>query len=203
MDRSSPIISPSARPNAESSEFAAFEQPSPENARQCANAAAASDLRRHGNTIRLGFDASEALDNRRIRQRETIDTLLMRCEHLPAIEATLLRSVYADKRTIRELAALQKRDERSLMRQVRRIVRRVLSPEFAIVLTQGPTWTQQRSRIAQAMFVQGLGLRRTAAAMRVSVYCVRLHVAAVRELAAAARRARKIAAQQTHIGGEQ
>lgn len=136
-----------------------------------------------------------SVDNRRTQHRETIETLLMRCEHLPPGEQALVRGVYADKRSVREIAALQRREERSMRRELRRVVRRMLRPEFAIVLTQRASWPATRARVGEAMFLHGFGLRRTATLLGVTIYTVRLHASAIRAIADVLRRQRKAATQ--------
>jgi hypothetical protein len=141
-------------------------------------------------TIRLGLDVPAGFDLRRVRQRDTAETLLRRCEHLLPAEAALIKSVYADKRTIRELAQLQGRCERSTRREIRRLARRMLRPEFAIVVLHRASWPAQRQRVGEAMFLHGQGLRTTALLLGVTVYCVRTHAHAIKAIADEQRRAR-------------
>ncbi len=149
----------------------------------------ASSLARQGTTIRLGLDVPAGFDHRRTRQREVAETLLMRCEHLPAAQALLMKSLYADKRTIREVAQMQGRCERSVRREVRRLSRRMLRPEFAIVVLQGPTWNPTRLRVGEAVYLHGLSMRAASVLLGVSVYSIRMHSAAIRAIADAQRRA--------------
>lgn len=150
-----------------------------------------STLRKQGTTIRLGFDAPQGIDHRRVQQRETVEKLLLRCEHLQLEEQALVRSVYADKRTIREIALMQKRDERAVRRELRRLVKRMLRPEFAIVLMQAQAWAPTRSRVGESIFLHGNGLRSTATLLSITVHNVRTHVSAIRAIADAVRRSRK------------
>src|ERR1041384_2926417 len=59
------------------------------------------------------FDAAPVADRRRRVERDTTELLLARAECLPAGDQALLRSLYADGRTIPEVALLAGADPRS------------------------------------------------------------------------------------------
>jgi DNA-directed RNA polymerase specialized sigma24 family protein len=138
-------------------------------------------------------------DLRRSQRREAVQVLLDRAQaaELPSEQVALLRAAYADGRSAIEIAALVSaasidpthaadapRDPtiprvsatpRAIRRRLRRLSRRVMSPQFIFVLRHRDTWPPSRRRVATACVLHGLSLRQAAASLRLSLYTVRRH----------------------------
>jgi transposase len=115
-----------------------------------------------------------------------VDRLLMRADHLVQEERALIRALYMDGRSSREVAELIGADPRSVRRRARRIAMRVLSPEFTFVLRQREQWGPTRRRIATVVVLQGKSMRQAAAMLELSLHTVRHHFHAVAALFEAA-----------------
>lgn len=138
------------------------------------------------------------LDLRRREARaELIARLATRAELLPPEERALLKAVYERGMPVAKLAALRgaEGDAGALRRRLRRLVVRVLSPEFEFVARHRTGWGAARRRVATAMVLHGLSQRQAAAALGLSAHVVRRHREAVLALYdAAAQAAGKVGA---------
>lgn len=129
---------------------------------------------------RRSWDPDQAADLRRRRRRELCDQVLARAAWLEPSDRALLEAVYRDGRSAVELAQLTGDNPRTLRRRIRRLVRRVLGPEFAFVAGRRERWTSSRRRVAEACILHGQSMRTAASELGVSLHTVRRHLAAIR-----------------------
>ena len=115
-------------------------------------------------------------------ERDLADQIVLRAEHLPAEERALVRSIYADGRTIDDVAALLQADPRQVRRRVRRLVRRVLSDRYIFVVRHRDSWPCMRRRLATACIIHGHSLKHAAVEVGTSFYNTRKHLDAVHAL---------------------
>lgn len=128
------------------------------------------------------LNPAEACDLRRRRRRDLVERLVDRAQWLPAEDRTLVESVYQDGRTVSDLASLLGANPRTLRRRLRRLTRRLLSPQFVFVVAHRDRWPSTRRRVAEACVLHGRSLRETARELRLSLHCVRRHHDAVTAL---------------------
>ncbi|HEX2836991.1 MAG TPA: hypothetical protein VHN77_02565 [Phycisphaerales bacterium] len=126
-----------------------------------------------------------ALDLRRIRQRAQSDLILRRAEHLPDRDSAVLFALFRAEQTAAEVAVLQHTDARSVRRTARRLVARVLAPEFTHVISHHQRWERERQAVARLRFIEGRSIRDIARALSLSTYTVRGHCTWIRASAAA------------------
>lgn len=137
-----------------------------------------------------GPSQSSALDLRRIRQRAQSDLILRRAEHLPDRDSAVLFALFRAEQTAAEVAVLQHTDARSVRRTARRLVARVLAPEFAHVISHHHRWERKRQAVGRLRFIEGRSIRDIARALSLSTYTVRGHCTWIRASAAAANEAK-------------
>lgn len=128
------------------------------------------------------LDAANAADLRRKHARDTVDQLIDRATLLDPTERALIEAIYRDGKPVVELAPLLAADPRVLRRRIRRIVRRAMSHEFAIVAQHRDRWPATRKRVATLCVLQGLSLREAASHLGISLHAVRRQHAAVQAL---------------------
>jgi|CXWL01.1.fsa_nt_gi DNA-directed RNA polymerase specialized sigma24 family protein len=121
-------------------------------------------------------------DLRRRRSREFTQEVVVRAGALPDREAALLKAVFADGKPLTELAALTATPVRRLRRRIHRLMKRVMTPEFAYVMRHAHSWPQTRRRVAHATVVLGQSLRETGRALGLSLHSVRRHHESVRSM---------------------
>jgi hypothetical protein len=114
--------------------------------------------------------------------RDHADLVLRRAEYLDPEERALLRAVYADGRSVKDLAALVRQDPRRLRRRLRNLARRVLADEFIFVVRHRDQWASARRRVATACIVHGRTLRQGSSDAGTSFYNARKQMDAVRTL---------------------
>jgi hypothetical protein len=114
--------------------------------------------------------------------RDHADEVVRRAEFLLPADRALLLAVYADGRSVREVATLMREDPRRLRRRVRNLARRVLSNDFIFVLRHRDGWPSVRRRVATACVVHGRTLKQGAADSGTSFYNARKQLDAVRAL---------------------
>jgi len=116
---------------------------------------------------------------------ELAETLMDRADVLPVADRTLLLAVYGEGRSFKEMGALTGESPHVVRCRVRRLVRRVLSAEYALVRARRAGWAPTRRRVAAACFLRGLSLREAALELNLTFHTVRLHHGAVLALAGA------------------
>ncbi|MEL6796416.1 MAG: helix-turn-helix domain-containing protein [Planctomycetota bacterium] len=125
---------------------------------------------------------AQATDLRRRRTRSQMQALTMRARHLAPREQRLIEALFDQGRSCSTIAAELGRDARTVRREARGITRRLLDPRFDFVVVHADAWRPTRKRIAEALYVHGLGLRRTARELGLSLYSVRRHRDAIEAL---------------------
>lgn len=116
-------------------------------------------------------------DLRRRARADIADRILARAEHLPDCDRALLQAFYRDGSSAKELARLARTSSRILRLRVRRLVQRVSSPTFALVLRDAHTWPDDRRRVAFLHVIQGRSIRAVARSLNLSLHHVRAHLA--------------------------
>jgi DNA-directed RNA polymerase specialized sigma24 family protein len=124
-------------------------------------------------------EAGDAESRRARRRREVAAFIAARAEFLGPDERELMRAVYEEGKTPTDLSRLTGLRPRHIQRRVRRILRRVLSDRFLFVAAQRADWPAGRQRVATAVVLRGLSMRRAAQELGVSIYAVRYHMQAV------------------------
>lgn len=118
-------------------------------------------------------EVSDGWDSRKYQRAHIARVLETVGAGLPESDLALLRAIYVDGRTIAETARLGGIPSPRLRLRVRRLVRRVLSREFAYVLEGRRRWSTTRRAVAEACFLQGRSTREAATFLRLSPYVVR------------------------------
>jgi DNA-directed RNA polymerase specialized sigma24 family protein len=127
----------------------------------------------------LRADPCNFTDRRFIHRRELTESLARLADDLAPDDRALIRAVYADGKTAVDVARLSGADPRAVRRRVRRLTRRVLSPEYLFVLRHKDRWPAPRRRVAVACFLHGRTMRDAARQLRMPLYTVRRHCDAV------------------------
>ncbi|MBK7406538.1 MAG: hypothetical protein IPJ41_18565 [Phycisphaerales bacterium] len=131
------------------------------------------------------------VDLRKRVLRSRADTLVERAALLSKEERLLVEGVFRDGRTVTQLARVWRRPEgprieaKSLQRRLRRILRRMHTPEFAFVAKHRGAWPPPMDRVATACILHGLTLREASLELGLSVHTVRRNFHAVLALCAA------------------
>ncbi len=128
------------------------------------------------------IDASSFTDLRRRHGREEVEAVLALAEHVSPEERSLLRAVFESGLPVGEMARVRGCSARTLRREVRALVRRVMDPRFVFVLSRRDLWGPSRRRVASACVVQGLTMREAAQVAGMSLHAVRRHMGAVEAL---------------------
>jgi DNA-directed RNA polymerase specialized sigma24 family protein len=137
----------------------------------------------------LRADPSRETESELLRQRDLAERLGARASLLPPADRVLLRAAFEDGRSVPELARLSGEPERKVRRRVERLVRRVGSDRFFFVGRHLQRWPPTRRKVAEAVVLSGLSMRRAARELRLTVYAVRLHMEAVNAMFESAQRA--------------
>jgi DNA-directed RNA polymerase specialized sigma24 family protein len=118
-------------------------------------------------------------DRRFLFRRGVTESLARLAEDLPPDDRALIRAVYSDGKTAVEVGRLSGADPRAVRRRIRRLARRVLSPEYLFVLRHKDRWPAARRKVAVACILHGRPMREVADELRVSLHAVRRHCEAV------------------------
>ncbi|HLP84346.1 MAG TPA: hypothetical protein VK157_08345 [Phycisphaerales bacterium] len=123
---------------------------------------------------------NEACDLRRSHHRDVVERVVSRAQLLPPRERAMVEGVY-----LRQLSAVDIGREldippRIVRRDVRIIVRRMLSPIFAFVMVHRDAWSGHRRQVAQLVYIEGMSLRAVAAVIGLSFHKTRRHDEAIR-----------------------
>ncbi|MFG0329296.1 MAG: hypothetical protein ACF8PN_05290 [Phycisphaerales bacterium] len=121
----------------------------------------------------------EGLATGRVGARDEAERLLPKLAHLTPEDEALCRGVFENGMTPAQLARLTGLHRSTVANRVKRISRRMRSPEFAFVLATRDAWDEERRRVATARFLEGRPLRETARVTGVSVFRVRRHCDAI------------------------
>lgn len=118
---------------------------------------------------------AQGLDLRRRPTRLQAEALTRRARQLKAGERQLIEDLFEDGRPCSTIAAELGRNARAVRREARGIAQRLLDPRFEFVTIYSPAWRPTRRRIAESLYIHGMGLRQTARQLRLSLYSVRRH----------------------------
>lgn len=143
--------------------------------------------RREGREVvarRWGIDPT--LDLRRKGRREERAWIAERAKGLLEPDRSLLCHVYGRGMTIAEVAASLGECPRAMRARVRRLVRRVCSARFSMVVTRSAQWSPERRAIAEACVLRGMSFRAASESLGLSLYVVREHMHAIDALCAEA-----------------
>lgn len=121
----------------------------------------------------------ECPDLRRAREREVIERLLLRAECLPRRDEILIRAVLEDGRRVTDVAIAAGVCPRLLRGRVKRLIRRLATPQYAFVATRIGEWTATRRKVADACYLQGLSMADASRQLGMSRHQVRFHRDAV------------------------
>ena len=145
-----------------------------------------------------GFDPDQAADLRRVHARETSDHLLALAHQLAPEDRAVIEAVYLHGHTAVDMVKHREpgaghtagstddlndeRAARALRARIRRLVRRMLRPEFGYVAHQIQTWTPTRQLVARACVLHGLPIRAASVRLNLSLHTIRRHLDAVQAM---------------------
>jgi DNA-directed RNA polymerase specialized sigma24 family protein len=121
-----------------------------------------------------------------LRRRASAELILQRAPELDASDRSLLEAIYASGQSAAAVARLLGQPQRTVSARVRRLVRRVCTPEFGLVLLLQERWPKTRREVARACFVRGLSIREASQSLGITFHAARKHHAAIRAMAEAA-----------------
>ncbi|MBY0398427.1 MAG: hypothetical protein K2X91_18425, partial [Thermoleophilia bacterium] len=128
-------------------------------------------------------------------------------EFLPAADRALLLAIYEQGRSLVELAPIMGLEPRSIGRRVRRLVRRISQPAFALAALRSAGWAardgewRDLGRVARACVLEGQTLRAAARSLKMSVHAVRRHRETVIAMARGAQVLSKISNNSAAVVG--
>lgn len=122
-------------------------------------------------------------DLRRRDARIHIEQIIGRAAYLPREERALIMAVYQQGQSYAQLADLCGQSARCLRREVKRILQRMASREFAFVAVNMDSWPSTMRRVAQTCVLEGAPVRSASASLQLSLHTVRKHRTMVRFLA--------------------
>jgi DNA-directed RNA polymerase specialized sigma24 family protein len=127
----------------------------------------------------LRAEPDQLTDRRFVHRRDLTESLARLAEDLPPADRALIRAVYADGKSAVEVGRLSGTDPRAVRRRIRRLARRVLSPEYLFVLRHRDRWPAARRKVAVACILHGRSMRDASRELRIPLYTVRRHCEAV------------------------
>ncbi len=127
---------------------------------------------------------------RRASARAFAERATQRANHLDEPERQLLLAVCQRGQKATEIAALVGENVRRTRRRIRNLLRRVMSPEFALVVAQRDVWGATMRAVGDACIVRGHSLNRAAATLGLSYHAVRRQRDAIVAMTNAAGRGR-------------
>lgn len=128
----------------------------------------------------------DTIDLRRGRSRDLIRSVADRAKHLPPKEQALLNEVYAQGKTVTDIAKSTGETPSYLRRKVRKLTARVLDPRYRYVTEQRSTWRPTRRQVAEACVIEGLSIKEASDRLQLSQYVVRKHREAIETMYEAA-----------------
>jgi DNA-directed RNA polymerase specialized sigma24 family protein len=118
--------------------------------------------------------------------REHVERLVEMAEHLEEADAALIRAVYERGLGVTELARAVGQRRQRIQRRLGRLVRRISSRSFGVVVRNRGRWPEPRRLVGELIVLRGLTQREAARRAGLSVHEVRQHIASIRALAEAA-----------------
>ena len=110
------------------------------------------------------------VDNARAKHAARICEL---AQHLAPTDRAILQLAYADGKTIPQIAALIGAPRHATQRRLRRLTRRVLTPEFAFIAPQLGELDAVARAVARCCIIEGRSVRDAAAHLRTTQHAVR------------------------------
>lgn len=115
--------------------------------------------------------------------RMHVEEIVRVASHLGPRDRALVRAVYERGLPLKAIALINQCSARRLQSRLRRIIRRMRSPLFLLVLREREHWPADRRSIAQAVVLEGRGQRETARELGISLHAVRMEVEHLKALA--------------------
>lgn len=125
---------------------------------------------------------ADRVDLRRRRDAAQADAIARRSDLLTPEDGALLRAVFEQGVSMRQLAAMRNESVRRVRNRVRTLATRSLSARFEFVMRRREDWPPTRRRVASACVLRGLTMREAAAELKVSLHSVRRHMDAINAL---------------------
>ncbi|MFN0010375.1 MAG: hypothetical protein ACKVS8_01895 [Phycisphaerales bacterium] len=134
---------------------------------------------------------------KRARARAFAERAAQRAAHLPEAERLLVLAICQQGQSATHLAALMGKPSRTIRRRIRNLLRRVMTPEFALVVASRQDWAPTMRDVATACIINGRSLTAAARDLSLSYHIVRRHRDAIVAMARAqsSRTARTLPAQ--------
>lgn len=111
-----------------------------------------------------------------------LERVMGRLDLLPTRERALLEAMFHDGRSAVQIATLTGEEPRTIRRQIRLVVARVLSPKFGFVMRHCGQWPASRRRVGQACVLWGFSARMTARELGITLHAVRRQLDAIHAL---------------------
>ena len=121
---------------------------------------------------------------RRLQLRSQIDALIYRAEMLMDRDRLLIEQVYRHGVSVADIARLYGWTPSRLRRHIAKLRRNMTSPLFTYVLSHEASLPESVRRTARLVVLQGHSLRRAASLSQQTLHQVRVHIGALRVLAA-------------------
>lgn len=118
-------------------------------------------------------------DPRRGHNQEVVQ----RAEWLEESDAALVRATYRDGHAAAAVARIMQQDERGLQRRLRKLIARLVSAEFSVVIQHWGNWNSTRRAVARACVLHGRSIRVAAEQLNLSLHTVRRHREAILAMA--------------------
>lgn len=121
-------------------------------------------------------------DLRRRTGRDLAETIVDRSVWLMPEDRSLIETVYREGLTAIAVAQLRGESPRAVRRRIRKLVSRVLSQPYAVVMREREHWPPTRRRVATSCILQGRPLRGASKHLNLSLHMVRRQMDAIQAL---------------------
>lgn len=118
--------------------------------------------------------------------RAELEQAMRLAAHLAPADRALMNAVYERGMSVQAFARAARRSPGAVRRRLDRLITRISSPPFRLVLRESRQWPAQRRRIAELVILQGLGARAAAARVNMTTHQIRREIDRVRALIEAA-----------------
>ncbi len=122
---------------------------------------------------------------KRARARAFAERAAQRAAHLPEAERLLVLAICQQGQSATHLAALMGKPPRTIRRRIRNLLRRVMTPEFALVVSTRQDWAPTMRDVGTACILNGRSLSGAARDLALSYHIVRRHRDAIVAMARA------------------
>lgn len=113
------------------------------------------------------------------------ELLVFRSDHIPNHDRAVIRAVYSEGKPLTEVARLLGQSTRIVSARVKRIVARLRSPAFVLVVSRRAAWPTGFRLVAEDTVLAGRSLREIARTRGLSYHVVRRHYGALTAMLAA------------------